>query len=105
MDRDTESVAELGIAQAIRSFQKHSSVTERARGLQASISNGDHAFSYELSWREMTDLHKWASKAIRRQAGHAVKSALVHTYRFDARDQVGRPRKGHFVKVIISMHY
>jgi len=101
--RGTESVAELGIAQAIRSFQKHSSVTEKSRGLQASVSNGGHSFAYELAWRELGDLHKRASKTIRRQAGHAVKSALMHTYRLDARDNVGRPREGHFVKSQVEL--
>lgn len=37
---------------------------------------GQHSFSWEGMWREVTELSKNASFAVREQAGHSLKSSL-----------------------------
>jgi len=56
---------------------------------------GQHALSWEGMWRNVTELSKGASFAIREQAGHSLKSALKHTFIIDERDNMAMPTKGY----------
>ncbi|KAM7430944.1 sorting and assembly machinery component 50 [Porites harrisoni] len=60
---------------------------------------GQHSFSWEGMWREVTELSKNASFAIREQAGHSLKSSLKHTVVMDKRDNLTLPTEGYFLKL------
>jgi len=55
----------------------------------------NHDLSYNLTWRALTDPSHASSKAIRRQLGHNLLSALKYTYKIDQRDSLLRPTKGY----------
>ena len=46
--------------------------------------DGAHAVTYELGWRKLADPSRHASRAVRQQAGHNLKSSVAYTYRFDS---------------------
>ncbi|CAH3131162.1 unnamed protein product [Porites lobata] len=60
---------------------------------------GQHSFSWEGMWREVTELSKNASFAVREQAGHSLKSSLKHTVVMDKRDNLTLPTEGYFLKL------
>ena len=75
---------------------KFSSYKERLLGLSFGlISTMNHDLSYNLTWRALTDPSHASSKAIRRQLGHNLLSALKYTYKIDQRDSLLRPTKGY----------
>ncbi|RCV17305.1 hypothetical protein SEVIR_3G214600v4 [Setaria viridis] len=75
---------------------KFSSYKERLLGLSFGlISTMNHDLSYNLTWRTLTDPSRASSKAIRRQLGHNLLSALKYTYKIDERDSLLRPTKGY----------
>ena len=54
------------------------------RGLTATCrDDGAHALTYELGWRKLEDPSRHASRAVRLQAGHSVKSSLAYTCRYE----------------------
>ncbi|KAL6610358.1 hypothetical protein ACP70R_040327 [Stipagrostis hirtigluma subsp. patula] len=75
---------------------KFSSYKERLLGLSFGLlSTMNHDLSYNLMWRTLTDPSHASSKAIRRQLGHNLLSALKYTYKIDERDSHLRPTKGY----------
>jgi outer membrane protein insertion porin family len=75
---------------------KFSSYKERLLGLSFGLlSTRNHDLSYNLAWRTLTDPSRVSSKAIRRQLGHNLLSALKYTYKIDKRDSHLRPTKGY----------
>ncbi|XP_062181203.1 uncharacterized protein LOC133885498 [Phragmites australis] len=75
---------------------KFSSYKERLFGLSFGLlSTLNHDLSYNLTWRTLTDPSRASSKAIRRQLGHNLLSALKYTYKIDERDSHLRPTKGY----------
>ncbi|OEL12573.1 hypothetical protein BAE44_0026411 [Dichanthelium oligosanthes] len=75
---------------------KFSSYKERLFGLSFGLlSTINHDLSYNLTWRTLTDPSRTSSKAIRRQLGHNLLSALKYTYKIDERDSLLRPTKGY----------
>jgi len=60
---------------------------------------GQHSFSWEGMWREVTGLSKNASFAIREQAGHSLKSAVKHTVIVDKRDDMALATEGCFIRL------
>ncbi|RLN29796.1 hypothetical protein C2845_PM05G34970 [Panicum miliaceum] len=75
---------------------KFSSYKERLLGLSFGLlSTMNHDLSYNLTWRALTDPSRASSKAIRRQLGHNLLSALKYTYKIDQRDSLLRPTKGY----------
>lgn len=77
-------------------WQKFSSYKERLLGFSFGLlSTKNHDLSYNLAWRTLTDPSLASSKAIRRQLGHNLLSALKYTYKIDERDSHLRPTKGY----------
>ncbi|XP_066366693.1 uncharacterized protein [Miscanthus floridulus] len=75
---------------------KFSSYKERLLGLSFGLlSTRNHDLSYSLTWRSLTDPSHVSSKAIRRQLGHNLLSALKYIYKIDKRDSHLRPTKGY----------
>ena len=75
---------------------KFSSYKERLLGLSFGLlSTRNHDLSYNLTWRTLTDPSHVSSKAIRRQLGHNLLSALKYIYKIDKRDSHLRPTKGY----------
>jgi hypothetical protein len=60
--------------------------------------DGAHAVTYELGWRELADPSTRASRAVRLQAGHNLKSSVTYTYRFDSFAEPMLPYDGFGIK-------
>ncbi|CAK9863817.1 unnamed protein product [Sphagnum jensenii] len=76
-------------------WQRYSSYHERLTGLSVGlVSDKNHDISYNLTWRDLKDPSRSASKSIRRQLGHSLLSSVKYTYKKDQRDSVFRPRRG-----------
>jgi outer membrane protein insertion porin family len=76
-------------------WQRYSSYWERLTGLSVGlVSDKNHDISYNLTWRDLKDPSRSASKSIRRQLGHSLLSSVKYTYKKDQRDSVFRPRHG-----------
>lgn len=58
------------------------------------VGDNQHDISYNLTWRDLKDPSRCASKSVRRQLGHSLLSAVKYTYKRDDRDSVFRPRRG-----------
>lgn len=77
---------------------------ESLSGLKASLSTANpkkgvsHDFAWECVWRRLGRLSPNASMSIRKARGDDLKSALVHTYLSDTRDQVFLGSEGAFLK-------
>ena len=54
--------------------------------------------TYELGWRELADPSTRASRAVRLQAGHNLKSSVTYTYRFDSFAEPLLPYDGFGIK-------
>ncbi|CAN4122720.1 unnamed protein product [Withania somnifera] len=75
---------------------KFSSYKERALGLSLGLlSSGSHDLAYSLSWRTLADPLQMASRAVRRQLGHSLISALNYTFKIDRRNSSLRPTRGY----------
>ena len=82
------------IATALRIFQqhncsvRHSSFHETGRGLSFHLSSPERpaTLEYNLVWREITDLTRFASRAVRKMCGHSLKSSIVHTLGGESED-------------------
>jgi outer membrane protein insertion porin family len=76
-------------------WQRYSSYRERLTGFSVGlVGDNQHDISYNLTWRDLKDPSRSASKSVRRQLGHSLLSAVKYTYRRDTRDSVFRPRRG-----------
>lgn len=74
---------------------KFSSYKERALGLSLGLlSSRRHDLAYSLSWRALTDPSQMSSRAVRRQLGHSLISALKYTFKIDGRNSPLRPTRG-----------
>lgn len=74
---------------------KFSSYKERALGLSLGLlSSRSHDLTYSLSWRALTDPSQMSSRAVRRQLGHSLISALKYTFKIDGRNSPLRPTRG-----------
>ena len=72
-----------------------SSFDETARGVSVTATGGGPAtLAYELVFREINDPTRLASKAIRHQLGHSLKSSVAYSWVVDTRDRVTRPTCG-----------
>ncbi|CAN4092746.1 unnamed protein product [Withania somnifera] len=75
---------------------KFSSYKERALGLSLGLlSSRSHDLEYNLSWRTLADPSQMASRAVRRQLGHTLISALKYTFKIDRRNSPLRPTRGY----------
>jgi len=86
--------ADARAGQTARSFQRHSSFSERVRSMACALRRGPHELGYELSWRALSDPSHAASAAVRRQLGHSCKSSLRYAFLADTRDAAAAPRAG-----------
>ncbi|KAL6047509.1 Sorting and assembly machinery component 50 [Balamuthia mandrillaris] len=72
----------------------HSGVTQRTLSSSLVYAIGSrHQFRYEGAWREVLPFSDAASK-IRLEAGHSLKSSLIHRYMVDKRDDPVLPTRG-----------
>ena len=99
-------VNNLDVDVVTRAFQQVSTSTrlssfdETTRGVAvAAVGGGPARVEYELAWREITDPTKLASKQIRHQLGHTLKSSVAYTYHVDERDRPSRPSAGYLARV------
>ncbi|KAJ1501373.1 hypothetical protein HMI54_010032 [Coelomomyces lativittatus] len=60
---------------------------------------GQHTLSYDLSWREIFKVANAASLLIRQDAGHSLKSSLLHSFVRDTRDHTTLPSRGYLCQV------
>ncbi|PHT51163.1 Patatin-like protein 2 [Capsicum baccatum] len=75
---------------------KFSSYKERALGLSLGLlSSRRHDLAYNLSWRTLDDPSQISSRAVRRQLGHSLISALKYTFKIDRRNSPLRPTRGY----------
>ncbi|KAK4352061.1 hypothetical protein RND71_027579 [Anisodus tanguticus] len=75
---------------------KFSSYKERALGLSLGLlSSRNHDLAYSLSWRTLADPSQLSSRAVRRQLGHSLVSALKYTFKIDRRNSPFRPTRGY----------
>lgn len=80
-----------------RRWDQYSSINESAQGAEVGYDSGEPVLGkvgYELTWRELGQASLRTSSAIRRQAGHAIKSALSWTASAGEVDSESRPRSG-----------
>ncbi|EIE18252.1 hypothetical protein COCSUDRAFT_60448 [Coccomyxa subellipsoidea C-169] len=84
-----------GVYQKRRSFREYSSYSEETRGGTASIfsPDGTHAVAYDLAWRSIR-AEAEASRAVREQTGHKLKSALSYIFRHYTLDDLHYPTSG-----------
>lgn len=76
-------------------WQRYSSYRERLSGFSVGlVGDNQHDVSYNLTWRDLKDPSRCASKSVRRQLGHSLLSAVKYTYKRDDRDSAFRPRRG-----------
>lgn len=75
------AVGGLRLFQTTENRQAASSFTCLSRGLAASVraQEGRQELEYSLTWREVSDPYRRASRAVNRHKGHSLKSALRHT--------------------------
>ena len=82
--------------QQVSCSKRLSSFAETSRGVSVSAAGGGPAtIDYSLVWREIADPTRLASRAVRHQLGHSLKSAVKYTVAGDARDHPVRPTRGH----------
>ena len=81
--------------QQVSCSKRLSSFDETARGVSVTaVGGGPARLEYQLVFREIADPTRLASKAIRHQLGHSLKSSLVYSYVKDTRDSPTRPSAG-----------
>jgi len=61
---------------------------------------GNHYFSYEAAWRELSKLPRYASWAVREEAGHSLKSSVKHELVHDRSDNLAMPTSGYQLKLM-----
>ncbi|XP_008811682.2 SAM50-like protein SPAC17C9.06 [Phoenix dactylifera] len=75
---------------------KFSSYKEHLLGLSFGLlSTTHHNLAYNLTWRNLTDPSRTASKIVRRLLGHSLLSSVKYTYKIDRRDSHLRPTRGY----------
>jgi len=81
--------------QQVSCSKRLSSFDETARGVSVTaVGGGPARLEYQLVFREIADPTRLASKAIRHQLGHSLKSSLAYSYVADTRDAPTRPTAG-----------
>jgi len=96
---------EARLFQSLDSFKKLSSFDVTSRGLTVGLTgDGPGTVDYTLEWRDVRDpmatkLAPVASRAVRKQLGETLKSAVTHTYVIDRLDRRVRPTSGYLWKV------
>eukprot|EP00793_Prasinoderma_coloniale_P005337 PRCOL_00004745-RA len=84
-----------------RRWEKYSSINEVSQGVEFGFDSGVPTLgraSYELTWRELGQASLRTSSAVRRQAGHAIKSAVSWGASLGSVDSESCPRSGQQVK-------
>ena len=78
------------------SCSKRLSCSTRRRGASpvTAVGGGPATVDYLLVWREIADPTRLASKSVRHQLGHSLKSSVSYTYQVDERDRPVRPGAG-----------
>ena len=75
--------------QQVSCSKRLSSFDETARGVSVTaVGGGPARLEYQLVFREIADPTRLASKAIRHQLGHSLKSSLAYSYVVDTRDRL-----------------
>ena len=86
--------------QALECFKKLSSFDVTSRGISVGLTgDGPGMLDYTIAWRDVQDPTRAASRGVRRQLGHSLKSALTHTYVADHLDRPVRPMTGYLWKI------
>ena len=86
--------------QQVSCSKRLSSFDETARGVSVTaVGGGPATVDYSLVWREIADPTRLASKSIRQQLGHSLKSSVSYTYQVDERDRPVRPGAGYLARV------
>ena len=79
--------------QQVSCSKRLSSFDETARGVSVTaVGGGPARLEHQLVFREIADPTRLASKAIRHQLGHSLKSSLAYSYVADTRDAPTRTR-------------
>ncbi|KAH3857700.1 sorting and assembly machinery component 50 homolog [Dreissena polymorpha] len=75
--------------------------TDHGAGLDLSFLSllGNHNLRWEGVWRDLRCLSNLSSFRVREQAGHSLKSSLIHTYVRDTRDDMVLPTRGTLLKM------
>lgn len=85
--------------QQVSCSKRLSSFDETARGVSVTaVGGGPATLEYALVFREIADPTRLASKAIRHQLGHSLKSSITYSYVIDTRDRPTRPLSGHLYR-------
>eukprot|EP01134_Creolimax_fragrantissima_P001211 CFRG1211T1 len=81
---------DVGLYKTIHNLQSIRSHHEVLRGLSLNYkrltSYGEHAYTYNATWRELGPAGNDASWAVRRELGDTVKSSVTHTFTRDLRN-------------------
>ena len=86
--------------QQVSCSKRLSSFDETARGISVTaVGGGPATVDYSLVWREIADPTRLASKSVRHQLGHSLKSSVSYTYQVDERDRPVRPQAGYLARV------
>jgi len=86
--------------QSVECFKKLSSFDVTSRGIRVGVAgDGPGTVDYEIAWRDVQDPTRMASREVRRQLGHSLKSAVTHTYVSDRLDRQVRPTSGYLWKI------
>ena len=81
--------------QQVSCSKRLSSFDETARGVSVTaVGGGPATLEYQLVFREIADPTRLASKHIRHQLGHSLKSSVAYSYVADTRDSPTRPTRG-----------
>ncbi|ORX56298.1 hypothetical protein DM01DRAFT_1334774 [Hesseltinella vesiculosa] len=96
------SKIDINAHHALRNNKLYSSYEELSRGMglryKTTSRFGYHELGYDCTWRSIDSIAPTASMSIRDQAGHSLKSSLVHTFMRDCRDQTLLPTQGYYLR-------
>lgn len=96
----TDVSLDARVFQSLECFKKLSSFNVTSRGMSLGLTgDGPATMEYTLAWREINDPTRMASRAVRKQLGHSLKSSLTHVYVDDKLDRPVRPMSGYLWKL------
>ena len=80
-------------------FQLQNSSRENKSKNGFGLGIGRHEFKYLAEFRHLFDVQSGASHVIRDQAGHSIKSSILHSWNLSNRDSAVLPTKGYLVRI------
>lgn len=107
LSSDSSRTFVLNVANFRENFLNNCKWRQESRSLSAAYqiqpdgpNAGRHEFKYVAEWRHLFDVQSGASHVIRDQAGHSLKSSLIHSWTRSTRDDSMLPTRGHLARLV-----